>query len=78
LIAVSGSIYGINGANLIGLTPKSIGAGGTGIALNTGFESLTKNPAILAKNRETQFFSAPTLQVWIPRVASLTAVPWRQ
>jgi len=56
LVAVSGSVYGINGANLIGLTPKSIGAGGTGIALNTGFESLTKNPAIMAKNRETQFF----------------------
>jgi len=61
LIAVSGSIYGINGANLIGLTPKSIGAGGTGIALNTGFESLTKNPAILAKNRETQFFFGANL-----------------
>ena len=64
LVSVSGSIYGINGANLIGLTPKSVGAGGTGIALNTGFESLAKNPAILAKNKETQFFfSGPTLRV---------------
>jgi long-chain fatty acid transport protein len=53
---VSGTIYGINGANLIGLTPQSMGAGGTGIALNTGFETLSKNPALMSKNKDPQFF----------------------
>ncbi len=55
-VVMSGVVHGINGANLIGLTPQSIGAGGTGIALNTGFESLAKNPALMSKNKTTQFF----------------------
>jgi len=49
------SAFATNGDNLIGFGAKSRGMGGTGIAHNSGAESATSNPALIAKNKGVQF-----------------------
>lgn len=54
LLATASVAFATNGANLIGLTPQTVGQAGTGIARYTGVESIVKNPALLpqAKSKE--------------------------
>ena len=53
LLTLTHHAFATNGANLIGLTPASISMGGTGIAFNTGVESILKNPALLTDTTGT-------------------------
>lgn len=49
LLTLSVQIYATNAANMIALTPAASAMGGVGIALDTGVESIIKNPALMMR-----------------------------